>query len=50
LRPRPGGGEIELVDLDCAAERGFPRQHQAQGMSEAPRRRLADAERLGQAN
>src|SRR5215469_924976 len=38
LRP---SAEKEFVDLDCAAKRVLARQHQAQGMSHAPRRRLA---------
>ena len=40
----------ELVDFDGAAERVLARQHQAQGMSNAPRCRLAYPKRLGQAN
>src|SRR5262249_50563782 len=47
LRP---SAEKEFVDFDRAAERVLARQHQAQGMPNAPRRRLAYPERLGQAN
>jgi hypothetical protein len=42
--------EKEFVDLNRAAERVFAREHQAQGMSHAPGRRLAHPKRLGQAN
>src|SRR6516165_10742737 len=42
--------EKEFVDLDRAAEWVLARQHQAQRMSKAPRRRLAYPKRFGQAN
>ena len=42
--------EKELVDLDRAAERVLARQHQAQGMSNAPGCRLAHPKCLGQTN
>ena len=47
LRP---SAEKELVDLDRAAERVLARQHQAQGMSNAPGGRLAHPKCLGQTN
>jgi hypothetical protein len=47
LRP---SAEKELIDLDRAAKRVLASQHQAQGMSNAPSRRLAHPKRLSEAN
>jgi hypothetical protein len=48
--PTRSPSDIELIDLDRAAELLFARHQQSQDMTYAPGRRLADADRLGQAH